>query len=371
MVLRGDLVVRVVDLLALRIRTPKAKLLIEAEQKFADGRERSVNRLPAVMRQAGGSGFDRAKAEITRLLASELSTTPEVVQVEIKVEDPQQEQTSYKQVSQSYPGLTTVYRKTFFDAAVNMSASAPDLKKLGLPNEIPFKTRLDDGVETTFRWATADDLTRDKVVVSAPRKKLAEFEGFTPLLQGSWTPDKLTERLKEHKIDTTKFGVGTARSIKEFCDETNTGETRLFSNGTELRRHLDILIVKIKNPIGAYLIETGHSFGKGQTRQKNAFPATKVRPFEDKVWAVRRLLGEVDIPYSSSKIIFGPRRVEKQESPSYPGVTTVYAKQVVEVQLLEIDIANLAGGDMGRDKWFTQKPAAGAGKKDVGEENAQ
>lgn len=83
-----------------------------------------------------------------------------------------------------------------------------------------------------------------------------------------------------------------------------------------------------------------------------------MRPFEDKVWAVRRLLGEVDIPYSSSKIIFGPRRVEKQESPSYPGVITVYLKQVVEVQLMEIDVANLGGTDMGKDKWFISKPVA-------------
>merc|ERR1719159_2180120 len=100
--------------------------------------------------------------------------------------------------------------------------------------------------------------------------------------------------------------------MAQFVQETNTGETRLYSNGKEIRRQLELLIVKIRNPVGAYLVETGHSFG-GQSRQKNAFPATKIRPFEDKVWAVRRLLGEVDIPYSSSTIIFGPRRVEMSE----------------------------------------------------------
>jgi len=121
---------------------------------------------------------------------------------------------------------------------------------------------------------------------------------------------------------------------------------------------LEILVVKIKNPMQAVLVETGHTFGKGQKREKMALPATKVRPFEDKVWAVRRLLSEVDIPYSSSKIIFGPTRVEKSESPSYPGITTVYVKQVVEVQLLAIDVNNLDGDDVGRDKWFTQKLAA-------------
>jgi len=365
MVLRGGgEVVRVVDLLALRVRSAKSNILIESEQTLKDGTQKTVNRLPAVMRQAGGSGLDRAKAEVKRLLASELGTSDDVVQVEIKVQDPNQEQASNKQVSKSYPGLTTVYRKTFFDAVVNMNAPKDLLQKVGLPTEVPFKNTLQDGSISTFKWLTVEEIQRDKVVVSAPKKKLAEFEGFKPLVQGMWTEDKLIEQFKAHRIDTTKFGVGTARSIKEFAQESNTGETRLFSNGQELRRQLEILIVKIKNPIGAYLVETGHSFGKGQTRQKNAFPATKVRPFEDKVWAVRRLLGEVDIPYSSSKIIFGPRRVEKQESPSYPGVITVYLKQVVEVQLENIDVNNLGGSDMGRDKWFKSAPAASGQKAD-------
>lgn len=353
MVLRGDTVQRVVDLLALRVRTPSSKLLIEESK---DGQSKA--RLPAAVRQAGGAGVEKFRAEIKRMLKSEFGTTDDVVQVEIKVQSPNQERTSYEQPSPAYPGLSTVYRKTFFDAMVNTRATADQLKKVGITgsSETSFKQTADDGVSTSFRWAAAEELTREKIQVSVPKKTLAEFEGFAPLIkEGGWTEDNLRSEFSKHKIDTSKFGVGTARSMKEFAQESNTGETKLLSNGSELRRHLDILIVKIKNPIGAYLIETGHSFGKGQTKQKNAFPATKVRPFEDKVWAVRRLLGEVDIPYSSSKIIFGPRRVEKQESPSYPGVMTVYLKQVVEVQLDQIDIANLGGKDMGKDKWFKQQ----------------
>jgi len=171
------------------------------------------------------------------------------------------------------------------------------------------------------------------------------------LTAASWTEDSIKNQLRKHNIDINKFGTGKARSIKDLAQETGTGETRLYSNGKEMRRYLDILVVKIKNN-DAYLIETGHNFGSGQSRSTNQFPATKVRPFEDKVWAVRRLLGEVDIPYASSKIMFGPRRIETQESPSYPGIITVYLKQVVEVTLSEIDVENLVGDDMGTAKWF-------------------
>jgi serine/threonine protein kinase len=339
MVLRGGEIVRIVDILALRIRTPKSKLLVAAEK----------NELPSVQRQAGGSGVDKCKAEVKRLLKMELGTTDDVIEVSVKVSDPQQEQLSFKQPAPAYPGLTTVYRKTFFDATVNMGAARSDLTKLGLPDETNFQSS-SSGLTTNFKWATAEELSRDKVVVSAPRRLLADLEGFRPLLEGSTTEAKLTEEFTKHKIDISKFGVGSARTMAQFVQETNTGETRLYSNGKEIRRQLELLIVKIRNPVGAYLVETGHSFG-GQSRQKNAFPATKIRPFEDKVWAVRRLLGEVDIPYSSSTIIFGPRRVEMSESPSYPGVTTVYAKQVVEVRLDQIDVANLGGADMGAGKW--------------------
>jgi hypothetical protein len=247
--------------------------------------------------------------------------------------------------------LEGVYRKTFFEATVNPKADASKLKKLGLMGETAFTTNMQDGTVSTWQWYTPDDIKKNDVNASAPIKVLSEFENFTPLKEVSWTEETIKKQLKTHNIDMAKFGCGKARSIKDLAQETGTGETRLYSNGKEMRRYLDILVVKIKNN-DAYLVETGHSFGSGQSKEKLQFPATKVRPFEDKVWAVRRLLGEVDIPYASSKIMFGPRRIETQESPSYPGITTVYLKQVVEVTLSEIDVMNLNGDDMGVAKWF-------------------
>jgi serine/threonine protein kinase len=353
LMLRANKVIRVVDLMALRVRTPTAKILVEQSQKFPDGRDRTCNRLPAVMRQAGASGLATAKSEIERLLKNELSTTPDVIQVNLRLDDPSQESNSKKQDSQSYPGLDSVYRKTFFEASVNGKADPSKLKKLGLvgSDEASFKTTQQDGSVSTWQWYNVDEIKKNEVDVSAPKKMLSDFENYAPISVAAWTEDQMKNQLTKHKIDMKKFGTGKARSIRELAEETSTGETRFYSNGTQMRRYLEILVVKIKNSYGGYLIETGHSFGKGQSSSKNQFPATKVRPYEDKVWAVRRLLGEVDIPYSSSKIQFGPRRVETQESPSYPGITTVYLKQVVEVSLNEIDLNNLNNADV-TAKWF-------------------
>jgi len=351
LMLRNNKLIRIVDLICLRIKTPSGKILVEQSQKFKDGRDRVCNRLPAKMRQAGASGIEKARSEISHLLANELGTSTDVIKVDIKLDDPTQETSSYIQTSQSYPGLEAVYRKTFFEATVNSQADANKLKRLGLMGETSFTTSIEDGTISTWQWYTADEIKKNNVNASAPKKNLSEFENFTPLSSPSWTEESMKAQLRKHNIDTSKFGSGKARSIKDLAQETGTGETRLYSNGKEIRRYLDILVVKIKNR-EAYLIETGHNFGSGQSRSTNQFPATKVRPFEDKVWAVRRLLGEVDIPYASSKIMFGPRRIETQESPSYPGIITVYLKQVVEVTLSEIDVENLVGDDMGTAKWF-------------------
>mmetsp|Transcript_152253 Transcript_152253/g.270143 ORF Transcript_152253/g.270143 Transcript_152253/m.270143 type:complete len:850 (-) Transcript_152253:59-2608(-) len=356
MMLRNARVIRVVDLMVLRLKSPNGKYLVEVQQVFPDGRERSVNRLPAVMRKAGGSGIEMARAEVNRLLAQELKTTPDVVQVNMSTDDPMQETVSSVQTSGSYPGLETVYRRSFFSATVNIKARPEQLKSLGLMDETPFSSKQADGGQTGFEWWDEKRCDANKVPVKLQKTELPEMEGFIPVSIPQWNPENMGALLRKHNIDTKLFGVGNARTITDFAQETATGETRLYSKGTELRRYLDILIVKIKNNFGGYLIETGHNFGKGQTRQKNAFPATKVRPFEDKVWAVRRLLREVDIPFASSKIMFGPRRVETSQSPSYPGVVTVYLKQVVEVELNEFDVANLANdGSLGASKWFQMK----------------
>mmetsp|Transcript_118155 Transcript_118155/g.220931 ORF Transcript_118155/g.220931 Transcript_118155/m.220931 type:complete len:886 (-) Transcript_118155:140-2797(-) len=361
MLLRQKKAIRVIDLMVLRLKSPSGKYLIEVNQKMADGREREVKRLPAVMRKAGGSGIDMARSEVARLLDQELSTTPRVVQVSMNVMDSMQDVVSSVETSASYPGLESVYRKSFFNAVINKAVPQADLKKLGLMDETPFTSVQACGDATTFEWWPASKCVEEKIQISPKKVVLPEMDGFQPLADGAWTEEKLTAALRQHYIDTNQFGQGTARSIKEFVTETNSGETRLYSKGKELRRYLDILIVKIRNSYGGYLIETGHSFGTGQKRQRNAYPATKVRPFEDKVWAVRRLLGEVDIPYASSKITFGPMRVEKQESPSYPGVLTVYFKQIVEVELQEIDVRNMDDqGLQGAQKWFHHHAGTGA-----------
>lgn len=352
LLLREDRLIRLVDLVVLRILSSSGKYLVEATQIFPDGRRREVQRLPAVMCRAKGKGLECALLEIGRLLKSEIGTTPEVVLV--NTESGMDDVNTEIHWSQSYPGLESIYRRFFFNASLNQAAPAAKLASIGLPDASSFETSLSDGTRVTWEWW---DLARCQTagLPVAPKTLIhSDFEGFQQISCGSVNEKSMVQLLQKHKVNTELFGSGEARTIAQLVTEVNSGETWLYEKPDrpgELRRYLEILIVKVRNSHGAFLIETAHTFGEGRKRARNLLPATKVRPFEDKIWAVRRLLCELDIPFATARTRFGPRRKEQTPSPSYPNIVTIYLKQVVEVELEDIDITNLEAEDLGSAKW--------------------
>jgi len=363
LLVRDGKLIRLLDLVVLRIVSHDGKLLVEANQTFADGRSRAVRRLPAVMCRAKGKGRESALEEVSRLLEEEVKTTDRTVSVDVRfnAEEVNTEMTD----SQSYPGLQTIYRRFIFNAKLAKDASAESLAAIGQPAGAAFHTYLVDGTKIAWEWWEEGRCRDTGIPVDPQIQILEDFGGFQQVRGQEWTEASLAQLLAGHKIDTELFGVGQARTIAQLVAEVNSGETWLYekpSQPGELRRYLEILIVRIKNKFGAYFIETAHSFGRGLKRQRNLFPATKVRPFEDKIWAVRRLLHELEIPFANAKTCFGPRRTEKSTSPSYPNIATVYLKQVVEVQLEDIDLANLENDRLRSAKWYM----ANKGSSDAG-----
>jgi len=359
--LRGDKLIRMVDLVVVRIRSKDGKYLVEANQTFSDGRSRVVNRFPAVMCRAKGKGRESAKAEIARLLEYEMSASLDMLKLDWGG-NILSEVITEKAISQSYPGLESVYRKFFFTAAINDNASTVQLAGVGMPGSCPFQTSLQDGTRVKWEWWDPQKCQEQKLPVTAqPVEQNEAFEGYQRVPGSEWKEGSLTQLLNKHKIQTHMYGVGEARTLAQLVTEVNSGETQLFEKPDspgELRRYLEILIVRVKNSSGHALVETAHSFGAAQKRERNLLPATKVRPFEDHIWAVRRLLSELDIPFSSARTTFGPRRTEASKSPSYPSITTVYLKQVVEVQLEDVALENLEAQDVAA-KWYQTVQANG------------
>merc|ERR1719379_693311 len=99
--------VRVVDLIVMRVASPSGLFLVETKQKLPDGRERDRNLLPGAMKRPDEDIMKTAK----RIVENELNITLDSLTLrscEDEVLDDEHE-------SMSYPGLTSVYHKVFVE----------------------------------------------------------------------------------------------------------------------------------------------------------------------------------------------------------------------------------------------------------------
>eukprot|EP00913_Durusdinium_trenchii_P000059 g54.t1 len=131
--------------------------------------------------------------------------------------------------------------------------------------------------------------------------------------------------LVEHNIDPNQFGVGKAKGIEQLAKEVETGASRLMLDAQQhkkLVRVVDIVVLKL--------------------RPDDGLPGTKKEPHENARQTSERILREM-MNMDPSMVTFDFSTVERQEeetdSPSFPGVTTVYRKELVECKVTTPDKA--------------------------------
>lgn len=158
--------------------------------------------------------------------------------------------------------------------------------------------------------------------------------------------------LVEHNIDPSNFGVGQAKPIEQLAGEVASGASRLMLDATEhkkLVRVVDVVVLKVR-PQGDFseprlLIETEEKFPDGRPRQTLRLPGTKKEPHENARQTAERILKEM-LNMDPSMVTFDFSQVDRQEeeidSPSYPGVRTVYRKELVECAVSTKDASLLS-----------------------------
>jgi len=157
------------------------------------------------------------------------------------------------------------------------------------------------------------------------------------------------QMLAEHRIDTAVFGKGKAKTVEQLAAEVNSGASRLMLDATEhkkLVRVCDVVVLKLKSDGGErILIETEEEFCDGRRRATNWLPGATKEPYENTRQVAERILKEflkLD-PKGVELDLRGVERVEEEnESISYPGVTTVYRKELVEGAFSMTDAVELA-----------------------------
>lgn len=144
--------------------------------------------------------------------------------------------------------------------------------------------------------------------------------------------------LQEHNIDVTQFGKGKAKNLEHFVHEIQSGAARLMLDATQhktLVRVVDVVLLRLrpKADPSRILIEVEERFNDGRRRDTLRLPGTKKEPFENMQQTAERILKEmlsIDpniVDFTMSDV---DRHEEEGESPSYPGVRTVYRKEIVE-----------------------------------------
>lgn len=175
-----------------------------------------------------------------------------------------------------------------------------------------------------------------------------------------WTPEILEQQLQKHKINTLNFGKGKAKTLSELTDECSRAECVMMQDANEhskLVRVVDVVLLRIKDkPDGnnpKILVETKETFKDGRDRATERLPGTKTRPHENTKDTILRIIDTV-LKMSPQKFEFKYSTKElseqEEESPSYPGIHTVYRKHFVEGYITTKDpetkkLIGLPGGE--------------------------
>eukprot|EP00928_Gymnodinium_smaydae_P033371 TRINITY_DN23921_c0_g1_i1.p2 TRINITY_DN23921_c0_g1~~TRINITY_DN23921_c0_g1_i1.p2 ORF type:complete len:568 (+),score=183.33 TRINITY_DN23921_c0_g1_i1:2173-3876(+) len=146
--------------------------------------------------------------------------------------------------------------------------------------------------------------------------------------------DLVDKMLREHGIDSSKFGVGKARTLEQFAQEVHVGSALLMldaSTHKKLVRVVDVVLLRVDCG-GKFCIEMSETLPDGRKRENlNRLPGTKKDPHENVRTCAQRIAstmlnlgGKLSYSFVNMEIF-----EEEEESISYPGVMTVYRKTIV------------------------------------------
>lgn len=188
------------------------------------------------------------------------------------------------------------------------------------------------GAKYTYEW-----WSREK----ANTKHLLDLDtpGSPPDKKGETVDLRMfAQMLEEHNIDASVFGQGKAKTLAQLAAEVVSGACRLMLDATshkKLVRVVDVVGFRLLSSDGKsrLLIETEECYPDGRRRDTVRLPGTKKEPHENARGTAQRILQDMlDIPLENVFMDFSDvvRYEEETDSPSFPGVRTVYRKEIVE-----------------------------------------
>eukprot|EP00913_Durusdinium_trenchii_P031077 g29102.t1 len=333
--------VRVVDIVVLKLRPADgSRLLVEFKEKFADQREREIDRLPGTKKDLTGERRQRrprdrgephenARPTAERILREMMNMDPSMVTFDFSTVERQEEETD----SPSFPGVTTVYRKELVECKVTTSEQATP-GPVGLPGMTQWHATDPQGNTKFFTWLTDSEAEARKVKLKVHGSHISTLVRAPIGLD----EEALREYLKTNGIDVTRFGQDGTKSLKEFSSELIKGETRLLQvpGGGILVITEVVMLILTNAETNETLIQTGQVWPDGKSSNQARIPGAKRRPDENQFLCARRILKrQLEIDENAVRISQDVGYLEEDRgSRSYPGLKTVYRKRVIKGEIV-------------------------------------
>jgi len=166
------------------------------------------------------------------------------------------------------------------------------------------------------------------------------------------TAETVKKELEQHNIDTSKFGQGQAKTLEKFAEELSSGSASLMLDACEhkkLVRVVDVVLLRMTYTNGnktLFLREFSDTFADGRGRKDlNRLPGSKKEAYENTKKTASRIVQEqLGILETTVSMDFEGKEIfeEQEESLSFPGVMTVYRKEIVECKVISTDKAVLS-----------------------------
>mmetsp|Transcript_28033 Transcript_28033/g.61208 ORF Transcript_28033/g.61208 Transcript_28033/m.61208 type:complete len:750 (-) Transcript_28033:137-2386(-) len=309
-------VVRVVDIVLLRLVSKDKKILVQTSEKHQD-RERNISQIPGTKKLPHENLSQVAKRVISDRL--QMGTDCKVTLNPSSIESYEEEENS-----PSYPGLQTVYRKQIVEATAEV---------LGTKQSGAFKST-DQGITYSWTWLSEKACQQKNVKLRAPAKT-GDISALVPAPVG-FKQEELEEYLSKSGVDINKFGENNTKTLQEFSEELTKGEATLTRrNDGKVIRVVDVVVLKLAKSGGDLLVEVEET-NHGVKKVLNRLPAVKRRSDENQFYSAQRVLSSVlkvdpnGITLNHTNVGIGE---EEKDSPSYPGLASAYRKRIINAEV--------------------------------------
>jgi len=210
-------------------------------------------------------------------------------------------------------------------------------------NEFQVSDRRIPGAHVRYQWWERDKADQHRLPAQEGNERsLAEVS--RELDRSAQTIGKM---LEDHGVDTTTFGVGEAKTLEELAAEVQNGSARLMLDATshkKLVRVVDIVLLRLYSTQNKeyMLVECAEQYPDGRRRSAIRVPGTKKNPHENAQETAIRILKDI-LGMEKLAVHFGFEEKEvfeeEMDSPSFPGVRTVYRKEIMQCYVNETDEA--------------------------------